>query len=58
MKPISEEDRGCPNEISPLKQMPENPSESGLKNTLEILVASGKVTEEDVLCAWKLGFVA
>jgi hypothetical protein len=31
---------------------------AGLIITLEILVASGKVTKEDVLRAWQLAFVA
>ena len=45
-------------EVSPLDLAPENVDESNLKNTLEILVASGKISREDVMNAWELAFTA
>lgn len=45
-------------DISPLEMTPKNVEEENLKTTLEILVASGKVTKDDVFMAWRLAFTA
>ena len=46
------------NEASPLDMRPESVEEANLQATLRILVASGKITKEDVMMAWKLAFSA
>lgn len=45
-------------DASPLDLTPEGVDEAALKTLLEILVAAGKVTPDEVLAAWKLAFVA
>ena len=54
MKPSNED---LPrNEASPLDMQPESVEEANLQVTLHILVASGKITSEEVMMAWKLAF--
>jgi hypothetical protein len=46
------------NEANPLEMQPESVEEANLIRTLHVLVASGKITKEDVMSAWRLGFFA
>jgi len=52
MKP--RKDNIVQNECNPLDQFPENSDESALITVLEILVASGKVSKQDIMAAYSL----